>query len=93
MSLLDYLYHFIGIALFVGYAVMIVGLLFRVVQLFVQRDVMTGLVWATKIVTDPFSGISFLLSIYPGYHMVIVEVSLAWGVKAVKSEAITTLLG
>jgi len=32
MSLLDYLYHFIGIALFVGYAVMIVGLLFRVVM-------------------------------------------------------------
>ena len=31
------------------------GLLFRVLQLFVQRDVMTGLVWATKIVTDPFN--------------------------------------
>jgi hypothetical protein len=28
---------------------------FRSVQLFVQRDVETGLVWATKIVTDPFS--------------------------------------
>lgn len=46
-----------------------------------------------EIITDPYSGISFLLSIYPGYHMVIVEVSLAWGVKAVKSEAICTLLG
>ena len=45
------------------------------------------------VVTDPFSGISFLVSIYPGYHLVIVEVSLAWGVKAVKSEAIATLLG
>lgn len=46
-----------------------------------------------EIITDPFSGISFLVSVYPGYHMVIVEVSVAWGVKAVKSEAIVTLLG
>jgi hypothetical protein len=30
------------------------GLLFRTVQLFVVRDVQTGLVWATKILTDPF---------------------------------------
>jgi hypothetical protein len=30
------------------------ALLFRTVQLFVQCDVMTGLVWATKILTDPF---------------------------------------
>lgn len=28
---------------------------FRSVQLFVQRDVETGLVWATKIATEPFS--------------------------------------
>ena len=33
------------------------GLLFRTVQLFFIRDVMTGLVWATKIVTDPFNDI------------------------------------
>lgn len=31
------------------------GLLFRTVQLFFVRDVPTGLVWATKIVTDPFN--------------------------------------
>ena len=30
------------------------GLLFRTVQLFIIRDVQTGLVWATKIITDPF---------------------------------------
>lgn len=30
------------------------ALVFRTVQLFFVRDVMTGLVWATKIVTDPF---------------------------------------
>jgi hypothetical protein len=30
------------------------GLLFRTVQLFFIRDVRTGLVWITKIITDPF---------------------------------------
>ena len=33
------------------------GLVFRSVQLFFIRDVQTGLVWATKIVTDPFNDI------------------------------------
>jgi len=46
-----------------------------------------------EIITDPFSGISFLVSLYPAYHEVIVEVSLAWGTKAVKSDAIAILLG
>jgi len=31
------------------------GIVFRVLQLFIIRDVETGLVWATKILTDPFS--------------------------------------
>ena len=31
------------------------AIVFRSVQLFFQRDIETGLVWATKIVTDPFS--------------------------------------
>src|SRR5215469_2612592 len=35
----------------------IAGLLFRTVQLFKIRDVQTGLVWATKILTDPFHDI------------------------------------
>ena len=30
------------------------GLVFRTVQLFFIRDVQTGLVWITKIITDPF---------------------------------------
>ena len=30
------------------------ALLFRTVQLFFSRDVQTGLVWLTKIITDPF---------------------------------------
>ena len=33
------------------------GLLFRTVQLFFLRDVQTGLVWMTKILTDPFNDI------------------------------------
>ena len=46
-----YLRH-VGIGwLFLG----IGAIAFRSVQLFFQRDVETGLVWATKIVTDPFS--------------------------------------
>jgi hypothetical protein len=35
----------------------VAGLLFRVLQLWVQKDLMTGLVWALKIVTDPFHDI------------------------------------
>jgi hypothetical protein len=38
-------------------AVGVCGLLFRTVQLFVIRDLMTGLAWMTKIVTDPFHDI------------------------------------
>jgi len=30
------------------------GVIFRTVQLFLIKDVQTGLVWATKILTDPF---------------------------------------
>ncbi len=30
------------------------GLLFRTVQLFILKDIETGLVWASKIATDPF---------------------------------------
>jgi len=33
------------------------GVLFRTVQLFLIRDVQTGLVWASKILTDPFHDI------------------------------------
>ncbi len=33
------------------------GLIFRTVQLFFLRDVMSGLVWMTKILTDPFHDI------------------------------------
>ena len=42
---------------YMWFAVGIGGLLFRTVQLFIIKDVPTGLVWATKIVTDPFHDI------------------------------------
>jgi hypothetical protein len=35
----------------------IAGLLFRTIQLFIIKDVQTGLVWAAKIITDPFHDI------------------------------------
>jgi len=38
-------------------AVGVGGVLFRVVHLFVLKDVQTGLVWGTKIITDPFNDI------------------------------------
>lgn len=44
----------------VGYLWFVIGvggLVFRTLQLFIIRDLMTGLVWATKIVTDPFHDI------------------------------------
>ena len=36
------------------FAIGIGGLLFRTIHLFFIRDVQTGLVWITKIITDPF---------------------------------------
>jgi hypothetical protein len=33
------------------------ALLFRTIQLFFQQDIQTGLVWITKIITDPFHDI------------------------------------
>lgn len=38
-------------------AIGLIGLLARTIQLFFIRDVQTGLVWATKILTDPFHDI------------------------------------
>jgi hypothetical protein len=49
----DFVTHVGQIWLVIGFG----GLLFRTVQLFFIKDVQTGLVWLTKIVTDPFHDI------------------------------------
>jgi hypothetical protein len=49
----EYVRHVVQLWLFLAAA----GLVFRTVQLFFIRDVQTGLVWMTKILTDPFHDI------------------------------------
>lgn len=44
-------------------------------------------------VTDPRSGISFEIAIYPQYRQVQFEISAAWGVKAIAPRHIALLLG
>jgi hypothetical protein len=52
-STAEYVRHVAIVWLFIGIA----AVLFRTVQLFVIKDVQTGLVWMTKILTDPFHDI------------------------------------
>ena len=52
-SLQGYLHNLGMLWLVVGVG----GLVFRVLQLWVLKDLQTGLVWATKILTDPFHDI------------------------------------
>jgi hypothetical protein len=46
-----------------------------------------------EIITDPRSGLSFELAVYPGYRMVTYHVSIAWGVAVMKPEHLAVLLG
>jgi len=44
-------------------------------------------------ITDPRSGLSFEISMYPGYRKMVYHISLAWGVKNIKPEHTALLLG
>jgi hypothetical protein len=44
-------------------------------------------------ITDPRSGMSFEIAVYPGNRMVRYEISAAWGVKNIKPEHTALLLG
>jgi hypothetical protein len=46
-----------------------------------------------QIVTDPRSGVSFEIAVYKQYRQVQYEISVAWGVKAQKTEHMGLLLG
>ena len=52
-NVVEFIRHVAIIWLVLGVA----GVLFRTVQLFFLKDMQTGLVWATKILTDPFHDI------------------------------------
>ena len=47
----------------------------------------------SEVITDPRSGLSFEMRVYPGYGMNRYEIRVAWGVKAIKPEHIGILLG
>jgi hypothetical protein len=42
---------------------------------------------------DPNTGLNFEIARYDGYHAHFLEVSMAWGVKGIKSEHEAILLG
>jgi len=44
-------------------------------------------------ITDPRSGLTFEVAVYPGYRKVRYELALAWGVKVIKPEHCALLLG
>jgi hypothetical protein len=46
-----------------------------------------------EVITDPRTGLSFELAVYPGYRMNVYEIGAVWGVSAIKPEHCAILLG
>lgn len=46
-----------------------------------------------QVITDPLSGISFEISMYPGDRMVHYEVGVCWGVTVIKPEHLAIIVG
>jgi hypothetical protein len=46
-----------------------------------------------EVITDPRSGLSFEMTVWPGYRMFKVEIAIAYGVAVIKPEHIAILLG
>lgn len=55
----------------------------------VQGDLATD----RQVITDPLSGISFEISMYPGDRMVHYEVGVCWGVTVIKPEHLAIIVG
>lgn len=47
----------------------------------------------SRTVTDPVTGLSFGVNIYPGYKQTRLEINLAWGVGVIKPEFVVPILG
>lgn len=58
-----------------------------------ERPVEGDLALDVTSVTDPRSGLTFEVSVYPGQRMVRYEIALAWGVKNIKTEHTAIMLG
>jgi hypothetical protein len=46
-----------------------------------------------QVITDPRTGLSFELAMYPGYRMNTYHVSLAWGISVFKPEHLAIIIG
>lgn len=58
-----------------------------------ERPVEGDMAIDVSAVTDPRSGLTFEVAVYPGYRKVRYEIALAWGVKLIKPEHTALLLG
>lgn len=48
---------------------------------------------ARRTISDPLTGLSFGVALYPGYQQNKLEISLAWGVGVIKPEFVVPILG